>query len=335
MATRRSAHCPWGWLWLTLWTTLRSHALAQTIAAPDKSDELEQRAFVDGQQRLEDDQRAELRANLININLYTYDSPTQFVVGLLLDPCRHRAFDCCSDRFGEPAYTNEKLASKEKISLLDESGAPFQVSASRLSDRPSRFDPDCYVDATSTPYRLLKKLTTAGLNVTKQYVGSGCVGRLRALAPLEDVVMPPCWDRNDTIDALASCQGVDGRQKPNCVAVAYMQTAYIAQCFGAFALDNHCGTFLEVHAPGDNAILSQTRLLGEYTNGFRTTVLPLFYKGDRTRTICRGDYEIWWVQRTRYSFIIQKKKKFRVVDPTCDFDFATNTYTDHHEIKQA
>lgn len=306
---------------------------AQVITAPDKGDELEARAFVDGQTRLIGDLEERDPSTMIDINVYTYDAPTQYAIGLMLDPCRNRQYDCCSDRFADPAYTNEALASKEKISLLDESGAPLDVSASRLGDRPSRFDPDCYVDSDlngGTPYRLLKTMTTSGLRVTKQYNSSGCVGRLKALAPLDSLVMPPCWDRNDTIDALASCYLVDGRRKSNCVAVAYMQTALIPQCFGAFALDNHCGTFLEVHEPGNPIILSQTRLLGEYTNGFRTTTLPLFFQGDTTRTICQGNYEVWWVLRTRYNFIIQKIKRFYVVTPSCDFDVATNTYKNYH-----
>lgn len=229
------------------------------------------------------------------------------------------------------AYTTTALSSKEKISLLDESGAPLDASVSRLSDRPSLFDPDCYVDAsTLNPYRLTKKMTTDGLEVTKNYTSSGCVGRLRALAPMEKVMMPPCWDHNQTINALEPCYGWDDRKKENCVAVGYMQTAYITQCFGSFALDNHCGTFLEVHEPGSEIILSQTRLLGEYPSGFRTTTLPLFFRGDRTRTICSGSYEIWWVQRTRYNFIVQRKKKFEVVHPACDFDFATNKYKNYH-----
>lgn len=229
------------------------------------------------------------------------------------------------------AYTTTALSAKEKISLLDESGTPLDVSASRLSDRPSRFDADCYVDASLTPFRLTKTLYADKLVVSKNYSSAaGCVGRLRALAPMHAVTMPPCWDHNDTVNALAPCMGWDGRRKENCVAVAYMQTAYIVQCFGTFALSNHCGTFLELHEPGSEVILSQTRLLGEYPSGFRTTTLPLTFRGDRTRTVCAGTYELWWVQRTRYNFIVQKKKTFAVVSPPCDFDFATNTYKNYH-----
>lgn len=314
----------------------RACVSAQVIAAPDRGDELEGRAIVEGQLALDATQRAHEPDAVIDINVYRYETPTEYSIGLLLDPCRNRAHDCCSDRFGEPAYTNDALAATETISLLDESGAPFQVSASRLSDRPSRFDPDCYLDSDgATVYRLLKTHTTAGLQISKLYTNSGCIGRLRALAPMDEVVMPPCWDRNASVDALASCYGVDGRKKPHCVSVAYMQTALIVQCFGSFALDNHCGTFLELHEPDSEVIVSQTRLLGEYTSGFRTTTLPLFFRGDRTRTVCRGDYEIWWVQRTKYNFIVQKKKTLRVVNPICDFDFATNTYTNYHRLDAA
>ncbi len=76
------------------------------------------------------------------------------------------------------------------------------------------------------------------------------IAKLRALAPLEEVQMPACWDRNDSINALETCYAVDGVKKQNCVAVGYMQTGYITQCGNHFALENHCGTFLELHKPG-------------------------------------------------------------------------------------
>lgn len=33
---------------------------------------------------------------------YSVNEPTQYVIGLILDPCRDHPSDCCSDRFGEP-----------------------------------------------------------------------------------------------------------------------------------------------------------------------------------------------------------------------------------------
>jgi len=41
---------------------------------------------------------------------------------------------------------------------------------------------------------------------------------------------------------------VGGDEFPSCVAVAYTSTAYIVQCGGAYREDNHCGTFIELHA---------------------------------------------------------------------------------------
>ncbi|RHY92292.1 hypothetical protein DYB37_007496 [Aphanomyces astaci] len=139
--------------------------------------------------------------------------------------------------------------------------------------------------------------------------------------------LPACWDSNATVNALLPCYTFDGRKKPHCVSVGYMQTAYIVQCLGSFALDNHCGTFLELHKPNDETILAQTRLFAEFTNGYRTTTLPLFHAGNRSRTVCNGDYEvIWWVLRTRYKYVVKYQKKLYITTPLCEFDDVTNDY---------
>ena len=38
------------------------------------------------------------------------------------------------------------------------------------------------------------------------------------------------------------------------------------------------------------------------------------------------NYELWWVQRTKYNFIVNKRKGFKVIEPTCTFDFNNNQY---------
>jgi hypothetical protein len=83
------------------------------------------------------------------------------------------------------------------------------------------------------------------------------ISRLRSLASMYEVEMPACWDRNESINALLPCYAVDGLKKPNCVTVGYVQTGYIAQCFGLFTLSNHCGTFLELHQPGISRFMNQ------------------------------------------------------------------------------
>lgn len=30
--------------------------------------------------------------------------------------------------------------------------------------------------------------------------------------------------------------------------------------------------------------------------------------------------QLWWVQRTRYDFVVQKRKPFTVTSPTCTYD---------------
>lgn len=40
----------------------------------------------------------------------------------------------------------------------------------------------------------------------------------------------------------------------------------------------------------------------------------------------RSMYELWWVQRTRSEFIVQKKKGFNVTSPVCSFDLTNDRY---------
>ncbi|KAE9113072.1 hypothetical protein PF010_g10223 [Phytophthora fragariae] len=221
-------------------TALTSDAAAQIIAAPDKGDELEDRAYADEQQELEVEIDTRDPNATITTDIYSFVEPTEYVIGLLLDPCRNHAVDCCVDRFGEPAYVDSSATIAEQVSLVDESGATLDVSVSRIGDRPSIFDQNCYLDDNLVPYRLQKTLSPSGLTITRNYTNSRCIGRLRALVPMAEVVRPACWDYNDSINALASCYNVDGRKRDTCVAVGFMQNSYIVQCGGSYELSNHC-----------------------------------------------------------------------------------------------
>ena len=55
-------------------------------------------------------------------------------------------------------------------------------------------------------------------------------------------------------------------------------------------------------------------------SGYQTRMLPTTYQGNPGKIICEGSYELWWVQRTRYAFVVEDKKKFAVVSPKCSFD---------------
>ena len=42
--------------------------------------------------------------------------------------------------------------------------------------------------------------------------------------------------------------------------------------------------------------------------------------------------QLWWVKRTRYNFIVEKKKRFRVIGPRCSFDVVNNRIFPFAEI---
>ena len=48
----------------------------------------------------------------------------------------------------------------------------------------------------------------------------------------------------------------------------------------------------------------------------------------------RHNYQLWWVQRTRYNFIIQQKKAIRVTEPTCTFDSVNDRYFPYTIIRE-
>lgn len=152
------------------------------------------------------------------------------------------------------------------------------------------------------------------------------------LAQVRSDRWPRCWNQNATVVAGVACRAPsDGTPLPLCMEVAITQNAYLFECGGAFADDPHCGTFLEVHRPGHAAILAETRLKAQFTSGYVASIISLTYKQDAGRVLCTdpvtsGRYEVWWVLRTRYNFIVQRRSPFTVVAPTCDWDGDNNRY---------
>ena len=144
--------------------------------------------------------------------------------------------------------------------------------------------------------------------------------------------LPRCWNRNESIVADGSCRSpVDGSPLPLCIELAVTQTNFIVECANEFKADPHCGTFLEVHRPGFAEKISEARLRAMYPSGYRMTVLSTTYKGDQARTLCydalkKGRFELWWVQRTRYNFVVERRIPFSVSSPECDWDDSNNRY---------
>jgi hypothetical protein len=120
--------------------------------------------------------------------------------------------------------------------------------------------------------------------------------------------------------------------------VGYMQTAYIVQCRGEFAHAPNCGTYLEIHSPDDEAVLSQVQLPGGFQAGYRMSGLNTTYLGNSSRLLCynsvsSGQYEVWWVHRTRSNRIIERILPFRILAPVCDFDETLNAYLPYYTVK--
>ena len=76
-------------------------------------------------------------------------------------------------------------------------------------------------------------------------------------------------------------------------------------------------------------LVLQARLTGGFVNGYRTATISLHYEGDTDRVICKGEYELWWVQRTRHNFVVQKKKPFGIYAPDCEFNKFTDDFYDY------
>mmetsp|Transcript_20358 Transcript_20358/g.26298 ORF Transcript_20358/g.26298 Transcript_20358/m.26298 type:complete len:344 (-) Transcript_20358:103-1134(-) len=267
----------------------------------------------------------------IDKDQYTYVPPEdyEFVVNLIIDPCRDYDADCCWDKFGVPEYADfipENFDSSGSVVTYDEDSEEIDSSESRLPDQYIIYDEECREDDEGEAYRIVETIPCGDdeKNTTLDYEDPYCLGDYKSRD--ESIILPPCWDNNASIDATATCSTLDGTIFQNCVAFGYSSSAYIVQCGNDFVEDNHCGTFIELHFPDDETILSQTRLEGGFTNGHRTSIMPLIYQGDSTKIICQGDYELWWVQRTLYDFRIQLKKKFYVSTPGCSFDTFADVY---------
>jgi hypothetical protein len=146
-----------------------------------------------------------------------------------------------------------------------------------------------------------------------------------------DIRVNPC--SNSTLTGGRGSGCCSGTSEVNCqdhpegvfagqdLQVAYIQNAHISTCEGTdFADDPNCGTYLEIHRAlttvltslreEEFKVLADVRLTNTY-GGYTTTYL-------RTNEhMCSGNYEIWWVVRTRSGPYVQLRKPFSVISPSC------------------
>ena len=280
------------------------------------------------------------RDESIPISEFYYYPPDGYTVSLIVNPCNNHENDCCHDMFGAAEYfdfTNQKTQ--------DASGADIIYQYSRLPDneayitkqcvRSTAGDADecwcmngvkccgvdtdpakCTSDAAAAAekrevtMRLYTEILTDGLHQTTAVECDPSCYDLHA-GLTQYPVLPACWDNNATVDATLDCYNTTGDPGKTCVTIGYTSTAYVPECGGRFEGDDHCGVFIELHRIGDERVLADAKVPGgswAFPSGYRMMRMPLTYLGDLDRVVCEGRYELWWVSRTRYNFMVEYRK---------------------------
>lgn len=248
----------------------------------------------------------------------------EYTQNVIFDPCRGYAAGCCMNNFGTPEW--------ELISA-DPAAADYGSRRRVLADG-STLKPE---NSRRPTEELVLDETCTGKNAPPGRVDC-LMPRVARSVPAR---FPQCWNWNESVVADAGCRAPhDGTPLQLCLEVGFTQTAHIAQCGGAFRDDAHCGTFLEVHRQGRAEILAETRLPRVDTSGYQMTVISTTHLANETHTLCydpllRGAYEVWWVVRTRYNFVVELRVPFGVISPLCDFDADNNRYFQHATVGAA
>lgn len=227
-------------------------------------------------------------------NTYSYENPppSDYAIGILMDPCKSNEYDCCMRRFGSPEYpmlldpddSDYRLVPKylhappdyilSKTLIVDEDGVAISSESSRFADDHISIDESCMKDGDPV---------------------AACVGAREM--ETRSTFIPACMDNNDTVSGILPCTNGTGYVHDSCVAVAVSQTALNVVCSGDFAYDPHCGTFIEVHmaAPNDYAavedVLGETRISEVNITGYITTHVPTTWKGDPKKVLCSYQLE--------------------------------------------
>ena len=175
---------------------------------------------------------------------------------------------------------------------------------------------------------------------------------------VQETVRPRCWDYNETVPGDQVCYDTDGQQHPYCVQMAFSLDAMVFQCSGyqgtgPYANDGHCGTFIEIHLPNITMRDTDGKLYQRYSDeqirevlievkvpegistGYKTIILPTQFKKFSNQILCAGPYQVWWVQRTLYDFVIEFRSTFAVVSPPCDWDADNKRYQPFKVIQNA
>jgi hypothetical protein len=180
---------------------------------------------------------------------YTYFEPEDFKVGLIMNPCKGNAYNCCNMRYGMAEYrvnktmagSPDRIVADETINaeyslLVDEHNITIERDSSRLGDDAVAVNNSCI--KAGDPHPSCMK--------DDRHLQFPTLPSRKSITRTKTT--PPCWDNNYTVVSGVNCSDPDtGVGKFTCVQVGFTSNALIPVCAGEFADDAHCGTYLEVH----------------------------------------------------------------------------------------
>lgn len=224
---------------------------------------------------------------LLDTDTYVFDYPVSanYRIGIIIDPCRFNAYNCCINVFGSPEYPAlltsnleaerifkyEVIADENEVAsnyfLIDEDSGSISTSAQRSADDDAIIDLECISEGN--PY-------------------SYCQGRNYAFR--RSAFRPACLDNNSTLDNMLGCTAPNGTSLEKCVAVGFASNTFIPQC--APDAGDHCGTYLEIHmAHGtpyqdESEIIAEVKVEERNVSGYYTTVMPTTWMNNQTKILC-------------------------------------------------
>jgi hypothetical protein len=286
------------------------------------------------------------KAGGIPIQYHRNDASVQkqdYRIGIILDPCRNRKFDCCVDVYGAPEYydpTTDTLYNEERHLI--------NAKNSRLADMIKEIttkDNECYMNITTRNYdrRNLIRLPDGNITYSYAYDDRTCDAPMISKYPWS--MYPACWDFNMSVTSarftsdftppdFQYCMDTNGASHRSCVTIGFTQTTFVVSCRNKEDSDWDCGTFVELHFPFDERLLAEQKLPGSYPSGYKVINMPLTYFGNPDRVVCAGDYELWWVLRTRSENIVEYRKPFRITYPPCAFSRLHNEYSEFYDFAE-
>ncbi|KAK7250318.1 hypothetical protein SO694_00007350 [Aureococcus anophagefferens] len=221
-------------------------------------------------------------------------------------------YDCCMNWYGSPAYARVRRdlvdygsgpaervfahasgasGRSSNVDLVDAEGAEIDASERRRADDETFLAEEC--ESAPEDGEVMFRLESNGELAARERI-QPLPGHARlGMRPFP--IQPYCSDNNATVNASASCFDVDGTERPNCVQVAFTQTAMIINCGEPGSPNNedfsqhpHCGTFIERVSPSSTArtgrpttrtsfVINEKRIDTALTTGYTTTTIDLAY----------------------------------------------------------